>query len=91
MLGSLLSIVTVVSLLTYATVQLQVMYGREDYRVQLRDEVDYFSRWAKFGRDQGFFVAFGMTSDKLLNVELDPSIGELHFYQKIWRYEQALA
>ena len=43
MLGSILSIVTVVSLLTYAAIQLQVMHAKEDYKVQLRDEMDLFS------------------------------------------------
>ena len=80
MLGSLLSILTVVSLLTYTAVQLQVMCAKEDYKVQLRDEVDYFSRDAPFGREQGFFVALGLTDENSLNVELDPSIGELGFF-----------
>ena len=51
--------------------------------------MDYFPHLEKFGRDQGFFVAFGMTSDKLADVELDPSIGELNFYRKFWRFREA--
>ena len=90
MLGSILSIITIVSLLTYTAVQLQVMYAREDYVVQLRDELDYFSPEDSFGREQGFFVAFGLASLDSMHVELDPSIGEIHFYQRKYDVKGAM-
>ena len=86
MLGSILSIVTVVSLLTYAAIQLQVMYAKEDYRVQLRVEPDYFSSGEPFGPEQGFFIAMTLADINSKAVKLDPSIGELNFYHTLYDY-----
>lgn len=47
--GSILSILTVITLTLYAGYKMKTMVGRDDYKVQLRDEDDFFVSKDSFG------------------------------------------
>ena len=55
------------------------MQSREDFKVQIRDELSYFTDTDRFGHEEGFRVAFGFSNDNLDSIPEDPSIGTFSF------------
>lgn len=87
-LGSILSIITFITILSFAVYRLEALKSRDDYQVQLRDEVSFFTDSDRFGHEQGLRVAFGISNDYLNNIPEDPSIGTFSFQMHTWGTEE---
>ena len=85
MSGTILSIITVVLLSAYAIYKLDIMMGLKDYRVQQSIHIGYFNGLDRFGQDDGFAIAAGITEwDSGEGATEDPAYGSVKFYIKQW-------
>lgn len=56
-LGSLLSIITLVLIITYGSFKASELFSKQDYQVQKRELLDFYEEKEAFGADDGFAVA----------------------------------
>ena len=80
--GSILTICTFIVVLIYATIKLQILFGYEDYKVQISEYVNFYAETDRFTHLDGFAVAAGIwTGDGDV---LPLNVGQLKFYRKQW-------
>ena len=83
LLGSMLSIITIISLLTYATVKLVQLSLMEDFKINMIEKENSYGSDFTFTQEEGFNVAVAVTAyDSNPESIEDPSIGQLKFYLK---------
>ena len=78
--GSVLSLFTILVVIFYGGFKLQILMGRDAYKVQVQDKDLVFSDTEKFGSDMGFNVAAAISGVD----EVPPEIGAIKFYKKSW-------
>ena len=84
-LGSVLSLLTLLLLLFYAGYKLDKMVSFSDYKIQTRDFEDYFDSDEKWGHNDEFALAAGVSAyDGSSESIEDLSIGQVKFYRKAW-------
>ena len=86
LLGSILSILTFLALISYTGYQLQLMSGNEDYFSKLEVyEDEYSSNEPFYSQEIGFHIAAAI-SDYSNTKEIieDPTYGEVVFMRKNW-------
>mmetsp|Transcript_3956 Transcript_3956/g.4738 ORF Transcript_3956/g.4738 Transcript_3956/m.4738 type:complete len:225 (-) Transcript_3956:1540-2214(-) len=84
-LGSLLSILTVMTLLSYATYKFSSLVSYSDYKVQVSNEENFYNADDKFGFPDGYMISAGLvTYDGKSDRVEDPSIAQLKFYAKVY-------
>ena len=85
LIGSLLSLLTFVTLLMYGSYKVTRLVQSEDYKVSMHVLEDHFASNETFGSTDGFVVAAAMTRFDGSNEDItDPEIGEIRFYLKHW-------
>ena len=82
-MGANLSILTILSVLIYAVFKFNSLVNRNDYKVQVYSQENFFEAKDEFTYETGFTLAAGITSyDGNPDDITDPSIGEVKFYMK---------
>ena len=83
LVGSIMSLFTVIVLLSYGIFKIIKMNQGEDYKINQVTHVFYYESGYGFKSEDGFQVAAGVTSyDGDPNPIEDPEIGEVKFYLK---------
>ena len=83
--GSILGITTVFLVSFYAMYKLLALVNFNDYKIQVRQDVEYFNYTDAFGASNGFAIAVGISAFDGDGTPIeDPSIGEVKFYAKRW-------
>ena len=79
LLGSVLSILTLTLVLTYAGFKTTDLVSMRNYRVQTQELHDFYDKKEGFGFDDGFMIAGNILGyeNGPVAAQLDPSIGKL--------------
>ena len=84
-LGAMLSILTLITLLGYASFKFESLVSFSDYIVQVSDHENFYDANTKFGIDNDFSIAAGLVDydGKSHKIE-DESIATVKFYRKAY-------
>lgn len=82
--GGIVSILTSLLLLSFAAYKLDLLMGRVEYKVQLRQELGYYEDTDRFGAKNDFAIAAAITGDYQPLMNIPEEIGSLKFYSKSW-------
>lgn len=77
-LGTVLSILTLVMIITFGGFKTSQLVGMLDYKVQTHEMLEYFEATDKFGYQDGFSIAagiFGLSYDGIEFNTDDPTVG----------------
>ena len=84
-IGALLSLMTLLTLLTYGSLKITSLVHSDDYSVGMHILEDHYASNATFGASDGFVVSAAVvTLDGSSQDITDPEIGEIKFYLKHW-------
>ena len=86
LVGSCLSIFTVITIISYCSFKLHSLVTFGDFEVQTRDQESYFDQVDEFGAtNDHFMIAAAVSSfDGMADDITDPKIGKVKFYLKSW-------
>ena len=77
--GATLSILTLVTIITFGSLKASELFSMQDYKVQMREQLEYYHSDESFGARDGFMIAANLidySSQSSLN---DPTIGSIAF------------
>ena len=75
--GAMLTICTLAVVLIYAVIKLHILFGYEDYKVQISEFGNFYKETDEFNHEHGFAVAAGIAGgfDGSAKEEVPPSVG----------------
>ena len=85
--GSILSLITIVTLLTNGPYKLTKLVDTQDFRVRMQIQENEYEVNTTFGFSDGLMVAAAMTAFDGSSVDIqDPEVGEVKFYLESWDF-----
>ena len=85
LIGSVLSLFTVIIIFGYAFYKLGTLNSLEDYKINFATHEQFYDSSFSFSQIDGFQIAAAVTSyDGVVDSIEDPEIGVLRFYLKQW-------
>ena len=77
--GATLSILTLVTIITFGSLKASELFSMQDYKVQTREQLEYYRSDEAFGTRDGFMIAANIFDNLSVSTLNDPSIGSIGF------------
>ena len=74
-----LSILTLITIITFGSLKASELFSMQDYKVQMREQLEYYRSDEAFGARDGFMIAANVVDHVNESTLNDPSIGTIGF------------